>query len=141
MQALDPPIVEFIYDHHVLTLATCADNVPYCASLFYVFMKEENRFVITSEKKTRHISEIMNNHKVAGNIALETETVGLIRGLQFQGKMTKPEGALKQKATFAYLKRFPYAILKGATIWTIELSYAKFTDNRLGFGKKLYWEK
>ncbi len=141
MQTLDKRIVDFLHEHHVLTLATCNDNVPYCASMFYVFLENENRFVFTSETKTRHIKEVANNNNVAGNIALETETVGLIRGLQFQGIMEKPDGALKRKATLAYLKRFPYAILKGATIWTIELRFAKFTDNRLGFGKKLYWEK
>ena len=141
MQSLDKRIVEFIQAHHVLALATCDDNVPYCSNMFYVFLEEKNVFVFTSEEKTRHIHEVINNNKVAGSIALETETIGLIRGLQFQGIMYKPDATLKRKATIAYLKRFPYAILKGAAVWMIELRYAKFTDNRLGFGKKLYWQK
>jgi len=46
---------------------------------------------------------------------------------------------LRAKAKRAYLARFPYAILKPAPFWAIELHAVKFTDNRLGFGKKLYW--
>ena len=36
-----------------------------------------------------------------------------------------------------YLKRFPYARLMETTLWTLKLSFVKYTDNRLGFGKKL----
>ena len=141
MQSLDKRIIEFIQAHHVLSLATCDENVPYCSNMFYVFLEKENALVFTSEEKTRHIQELIKNNKVAGSIALETEAIGLIRGLQFQGIMYKPDRTLKRKAIMAYLKRFPYAILKGAAVWMIELRHAKFTDNRLGFGKKLYWQK
>jgi uncharacterized protein YhbP (UPF0306 family) len=72
---------------------------------------------------------------------LETETVGKIQGLQFCGTMMEPCENLKAKAIAAYLKRFPYAILSGTPLWLIEITYTKFTNNRLGFGKKLIWKK
>jgi uncharacterized protein YhbP (UPF0306 family) len=54
--------------------------------------------------------------------------------------MMEASGKLKTKARMAYLKRFPYAALSGTPVWIVEITYAKFTDNRLGFGKKLVWE-
>ena len=134
-------IIKFLHEHHVFALATSDQDVPYCANMFYVFMEEENMLAFTSEKKTRHIAEVERNNKIAGAIALETETIGLIRGLQIQGLMYKPVGNLRRKATLAYLKRFPYALLKGSSVWVIELTFMKFTDNRLGFGKKIIWKK
>jgi uncharacterized protein YhbP (UPF0306 family) len=121
----------------VLTLATCADGNPYCAQLFYIYLDDENVFIFTSEEKTRHIGEALANPAVAGSVALETNTVGLIRGLQWQGVLFLPDDALKRKARRAYLRRFPFAVLKGAALWTIRPSFFKYTDNRLGFGKKI----
>jgi len=39
-----------------------------------------------------------------------------------------------------YYKRFPYAIGTQSTFWLLTLQYAKLTDNRLGFGKKIIWQ-
>jgi uncharacterized protein YhbP (UPF0306 family) len=109
--------------------------------MFYALLEKEFCLVFTSNKSTRHIKEISQNPLVAGSIVLETETVGKIQGLQFCGTMTEASGKLKLKATAAYLARFPYAVLSGTPLWIVEITYAKFTDNRLGFGKKLVWEK
>jgi uncharacterized protein YhbP (UPF0306 family) len=137
----DSSVIEFIKKHHVLTLATCAGSTPYCSNMFYTLLEKEFCLVFTSDKNTRHIMEASQNPIVAGSIVLETETVGKIRGLQFCGKMTETSGKLKIKAITAYLKRFPYAVLSGTPVWIVEITYTKFTDNRLGFGKKLVWEK
>ncbi len=37
MNKPDKKITEFILKHHVLTLATSADNSPWCANCFYVY--------------------------------------------------------------------------------------------------------
>jgi uncharacterized protein YhbP (UPF0306 family) len=137
----DLSVINFIKNHHVLTLATCEDSTPYCSNMFYTLLEKEFCLVFISDKNTRHIAETLRNPIVAGSIVLETEIVGKIQGLQFCGTMTEPSGKLKAKAIMAYLKRFPYAVLSGTPVWIIEITYTKFTDNRLGFGKKLVWEK
>ncbi|MDR1583707.1 MAG: pyridoxamine 5'-phosphate oxidase family protein [Prevotellaceae bacterium] len=134
-------VIEFIKKHHVLTLATCLDSIPYCSNMFYTLLEKEFCLVFTSGKETRHIIETLQNPVVAGSIVLETETVGKIQGLQFCGKMMEVSGKLKTKAITAYLKRFPYAVLSGTPVWVVEITYTKFTDNRLGFGKKIIWTK
>jgi uncharacterized protein YhbP (UPF0306 family) len=137
MQLIDRRIIEFIHEHHVLTLATCADNRPYCSNMFYVYLEEENVLVFASDTATRHIAEALNNESVAGSVVVETKTIGLIRGLQFQGVLFRPEAALKRAAKSVYLRRFPFAVLRGTPLWTLRPTFLKFTDNRLGFGKKI----
>ncbi|MDR0294763.1 MAG: pyridoxamine 5'-phosphate oxidase family protein [Prevotellaceae bacterium] len=139
MQQPEQRIADFLRKHHVLTLATCTEGIPWCASVFYVYMPAENLLIFTSEYPTRHIQEAAQNDKIAGTVALETKQVGLVRGVQFQGRIFEPTDDLRQKAKRAFLASFPYAILKLAPFWAIELYVIKFTDNRLGFGKKLHW--
>lgn len=138
----EPRIVDFINEHHILTLAVCRDNIPWCATCFYVYLKDENRFVFTSDPETRHIRDIMDvtQSKVAGTIALETRIVGKIRGIQFSGSMRLMDDQELKRAKNAYLKKFPIArLMSTLNLWCLEPDYIKMTDNRLGFGKKLIW--
>ncbi len=138
---MDERIVKFIREHHVLTIASCMDNRPWTANCFYVYMEDENCFVFTTDDDTRHGKEFAANPLVAGSVVLETDVIGKIRGLQFEGRASKPDEAFLKKAKKAYLKRFPVAMLMKTNIWVVRVSHAKLTDNRLGFGKKLIWNE
>ncbi len=136
----DKRIVDFIKEHHVLTLATCTDNNAWCAHCYYVWMKEENCFVFTSGAESKHIQDVNVNPKVAGSVVLETNIVGKVQGIQFRGTMEIPGNELASKAKIAYLKKFPLAIAMKTTFWVVNVDYIKMTDNLLGFGKNLIWE-
>ncbi len=138
---MDKRIVKFINKHHVLTLATCFENEPWCANCFYVYLEDLNQFVFTSDDSTKHIQDVLTQDIIAGSIVLETSVIGKIRGIQFQGKIWKPEKQLLKKVKTAYLKKFPIAMLMKTSLWVVEPSLLKFTDNRLSFGKKLIWRK
>ncbi|HIE16154.1 MAG TPA: hypothetical protein EYP69_04430 [Bacteroidales bacterium] len=140
MSAPDKRILAFIKKHHVLTLATTIGNEPYCAQCFYAFDSKNNRVICSSDFSTRHAKEALKNKLVAGGIVLETKTVGKIQGLQFQGLMTPLTKEALTEGRKIYLKKFPYAMLMDTTLWEIRFSFFKFTDNNLGFGKKLIWE-
>jgi uncharacterized protein len=137
---IDESIIIFIKKHHVLTLATCSDNKPWCANCFYAYSEKENLFVFTTDDTTRHGVEALKNPSVSASIVLETEIVGKIRGLQIEGTMFKPDDELYEKMKRRYIKRFPYTAVMKTNIWVIRPDYMKYTDNRLGFGKKLIWE-
>ncbi len=134
-------IVDFIQEHHVLTLATSFDEEPWCANCFYVYLEEENSLVFTSSFDTKHIQQASHNIFVAGSIVLETKIIGKIQGVQFQGIISEPKGDLLDRVKKAYLKRFPVAMLMETHLWVVDLTYIKMTDNLLGFGKKLIWKK
>jgi uncharacterized protein YhbP (UPF0306 family) len=141
MNPVDPKIIEFINEHHVLSLATTAQNQPYIANCFYVFEASINTFYFTSDPKTRHSSEAIANAQAAASIVLETKTVGKIQGLQITGTVNMLHESQSMHAKFLYLKAFPYAILHLETMWSLKVEFYKLTDNRLGFGKKILWSQ
>lgn len=141
MEQPEKRIVEFLKKHHVLTLATSNDNRPWCAHCFYSYLEEDQTLIFTSSDDTRHIKEIMKNKYVAASIPLETNIIGKIQGIQLEGIIKQPDKKEESKYKNHYLKRFPFAILTNSPIWVLHIQYIKFTDNRLGFGKKLIWEK
>ncbi len=134
-------VVDFIKEHHVLTLATSNNNQPYCANCFYAYLEDKNAFVFTSDMDTKHIKDALVQNYVAGSVVLETKIVGKIQGVQFNGILYQPEGELLSKVKKVYLKKFPVAVLMKTTLWVLDLTFIKMTDNRLGFGKKLIWKK
>lgn len=126
-----------------MTIASSSNDDLWCANAFYKFLPEQDALLFTSNEQTRHIkiattSSLNSPDKysiIAGSIVLETEEIGKIRGLQFRGELTKINRD-KLKYRLSYLQRFPYAVLKNETLWLLILKELKYTDNRLGFGKK-----
>ncbi len=141
IKVLDKKIIGFIKKHHVLTLATAFENKPYCCSCFYFYNETTNELIIASDKDTRHISEVVNQPYVSGAIALETTMIGKIQGIQFTGVMTELNRDDVTKMKTAYIKRFPVAAFSELLLWCINIDFIKFTDNRLGFGKKMIWQQ
>lgn len=140
-QPVDKRILFLIREHHIFTLAVTRDGQPWCATCFFVYDEVQNLFIFTSEDDTRHIRDAVEtgNFQTAGAIALETKMIGKIRGIQFTGKMFRLEGTELKAAKKIYLERFPIARLSTLFLWAIRPDMMKMTDNRLGFGKKLYW--
>jgi len=106
-----------------------------------VYLEEKNALGFTTGHETRHGKEFLKNKVVAGSVVLETQVIGKIRGIQFQGIVSEPEGELLKTVRKSFLKRFPVAMLMETHLWIVELTHIKMTDNRLGFGKKIIWEK
>lgn len=140
-ETIDSRVIRFIKKHHIISLATSVNNIPWCCCCFYVYNEKENKFLITSDDGTRHVSEFLVNPEVSGNIALETLIIGKIQGIQFSGTVRKIAGEEIEHAKKDYIKRFPVAALSELNLWEIEINYIKFTHNQLGFGKKLIWRK
>jgi uncharacterized protein YhbP (UPF0306 family) len=127
--------------HHVLSIATVSDQGPWCASCFYAWDEVNNTLVVTTDPDTRHGAEFRANPLVAGTIALETKRVGRIRGVQFTGTVSEPEGEALKRARRIYLRRFPFAVVADLHLWIIAPDHIKLTDNRLGFGHKEMWNR
>ena len=135
---IDNKIEKFIKAHHVLTLATATLNgEPYCCNCFYAYDNESAAFIFTSGKETHHAQMMEQNSRVAASIVLETRTVGKIQGLQITGHIKTAKDSDKT----LYIKRFPYTAIADLTLWRLEADFMKLTDNTLGFGKKLIWQR
>ena len=136
----DKKIINFINNHHLFTLSTSRDNVPYCCSVFYVYNNQDNSLIFSSDITTKHVKDFISNPMVAGSISLETKTVSKIQGVQILGYITELKEEGLKAARKKYLKSFPYACLMETKLWAMNLTFIKMTNNRLGFGKKLVWE-
>jgi hypothetical protein len=137
MQSDLDKICSFIAQHHVLSLATAFEESVSVCSVFYAFERASLSFIVASSENTLHIQQAKKNENVAGNILLETKEVGKIQGLQFFARMKKTEDAALKRE---YFKNFPYALALQPTLWQLEVSSFKLTDNRFGFGKKITYE-
>ncbi len=131
-------ITKFIDKHHVLTLATSDGEELSACSAFYAYSQEKISFIIASSDDTTHIQNIKKNKNIAGNILLETKIIGKIQGVQFRGDIIQ----LKDKELVkVYYQAFPYAKLMRPKLWIIQVNWFKMTHNKLGFGKKIIWDK
>jgi uncharacterized protein len=137
----DKRIIEFIKNHYLITLATSKDNIPYCCNVFYVYDEKNNSLIFSSDIKTKHATDFIENPHVAASIALETKDVKKIQGVQLLGEIIELKGEEINNATKRYLKEFPYGQNMKLYLWEMKLTFIKMTYNKLGFGKKLIWEK
>jgi len=143
-----------------MTLSTISEQGSWSAHVFYAWMPDADALVFTTDPETRHGREMLANPSVSAGIVLETKVVGRIKGAQLTGKterllddktvspshqptvlQSQSLTVLKSSSRNAYLKRFPYAIAAKLDLWVLYIDTAKFTDNRLGFGKKVLWER
>jgi len=137
---MDRRIARFIKKHHVLSLATSNENIPWTSHVFYAWLPEETALVFTTDPETRHGREMRSHPVVSGGIVLETKVIGRIRGIQLAG-MVETVGNDPGKYRSAYIKRFPFALAAKLDLWVLRIDHVKMTDNRLGFGKKLTWNR
>ena len=137
---MDKRIVNFIKEHHLLSLSTCVDNIPYISSVYYIFSKEKNSFFFSSDTNTKHVKDFIENPIVAMSIAIETKLVSNIKGLQILGRVKSIDSDDLRIITSNYLSAFPYASNMKLNLWQIQITFVKMTDNSLGFGKKIIWE-
>ena len=138
---IDQQIIHFLNEHHLLTLATSQNDKPYCCNLFYVYDQVSNQLIFSTETKTKHAQDFITNTNVAGSVALETKNVSKIQGVQLLGTIQELKGERLKIAKEQYIKAFSYAASMDLHLWVMPLNFIKMTHNKLGFGKKLIWQK
>ena len=132
-------ISRWLAKQHVVTLCVHREGELWCANAFYLFDANKVVFYLLTEEKTRHAQMSGSRAPVAGTVNGQPKTVALIRGVQFKGEIRQLTGEESDAARQAYLRRFPVARMLSAPVWEIRVDELKFTDNTLGFGKKLVW--
>ncbi|HLG34588.1 MAG TPA: hypothetical protein VI757_06865 [Bacteroidia bacterium] len=137
---MDERIISFLHAHTNLTIAVSENNIPYCANCFYAYSEKENLLIFKSKLETNHIRIALNNYYVSGTIVPDSLDKTRIQGIQFTALFIQPAMKVLTLARKIYYKKYPFAVGISGNIWAIELRTIKFTDNRLGFGKRLEWK-
>jgi len=138
-----PLIVDFLKAQTFATIACSRPNhQPYCFTCFYVFEETENRLIFKSSGTTYHEQLMREFPMLAGSILPDKLSRWHIRGLQFEAQVhATNDQDLLSRAGNLYHRAHPAALAMPGKIWLIDLLKVKFTDNKLGFGKKLSWER
>ncbi|MGZ0752423.1 YhbP family protein [Kluyvera sichuanensis] len=132
-------ISKWLAKQHVVSWCVAKEGELWCANAFYVYDAQRVAFYLLSEETTRHGQMTGQQAPVAGTINGQPKTVALIRGVQFKGEIRLLSGDEAEEKRALYVKRFPVARMLSAPVWELRLDELKFTDNTLGFGKKLHW--
>ncbi|MCG7780427.1 YhbP family protein [Lelliottia amnigena] len=132
-------INRWLAKQHVVTWCVHHEGELWCANAFYYYDPDRVAFYVLSEDKTRHAQMTGARAYVAGTINGQPKNVALIRGVQFKGEIRRLEGEESDSMRRQYTRRFPVALALSAPVWEIRPDELKFTDNTLGFGKKLHW--
>ncbi|MBT0725726.1 hypothetical protein HH682_15175 [Rosenbergiella sp. S61] len=131
----------YLADQHVLTLCTQHGDQFWAANCFYALDREDISFWLMTEPSTLHGRLMVASPQVVGTVSAQTESVSQLQGVQFQGVITLAEGKAHQRGLEAYQRRFPIAKQKSAPLWRLQIDRLKMTDNQLGFGTKLHWQR
>ncbi|MBA3901224.1 MAG: pyridoxamine 5'-phosphate oxidase family protein [Bacteroidetes bacterium] len=138
---METPILKYLEENSMFTLATSTQNIPHCAICFYVYDEDNNTLIFKSKEVTRHVQEAIKNKMVAGSITSAYNNITKIKGIQFSGTFKLPLNQEQIRMQNLYNLKFPVSKLFPGTIYAVALDYIKMTDNTLGMGKKRIWEK
>ena len=131
-------ISRWLAKQHVVSWCVANEGELWCANAFYVYDPQRVAFYLLSEETTRHGQMTGKQAPVAGTVNGQPKTVALIRGVQFKGEIRLLEGDEAAEKRALYVRRFQVARVLSAPVWELRLDELKFTDNTLGFGKKLH---
>ncbi|MFN8244083.1 MAG: pyridoxamine 5'-phosphate oxidase family protein [Ferruginibacter sp.] len=139
---MNESITEFIEKQTCATVC-CVDKQgqPWCFSCYYAVDTERGLLHFKSSPGARHAGILAENPRVAGTVLPDKLSKLVVKGIQFEGSITGHDDPLATHALGTYLRRHPMAVAIAGDIWTIRLDHIKLTDSKLGFGKKINWER
>ena len=134
-------VIEYLEKQTVAGIACLDENgLPYCFSCFYAFDHSKQILVFKSSVDSRHSTMLENHPELAGTVNPDKLNKLAIKGIQFKGMIDTDPKTISQGRDL-YYKRFPFAVAMKGDVWVIRLSWIKMTDQALGFGKKMEWER
>ena len=89
---LKQQILDYLHTHNTMTLATCAGEVPWAATVFYA--SEELKLYFFSVPQSRHGQNLAANSRVAVTIQEDYKDWRRINGIQLEGEGLQVDSVL-----------------------------------------------
>ena len=106
---LKQQIVDYLKSHNTMTLATCAGDAPWAATVF--FASDDLRLYFFSAPESRHCQNLAANGRVAVTVQEDYQDWRKIKGIQLEGRVELVDGmAAKAKAMAVYAFKYPEVI-------------------------------
>jgi hypothetical protein len=137
---MDDRIVDFLSNNHLLSLATSKENIPHACNCYYVYDRTQHFLIFSSDPKTNHANHFLYNPHVSVTISKDNIDYKKIQGVQLSAVVHLIQKDL-ERYTEIYLNKFPFAKNMPLYLWFLEIISVKMTDNNLGLGNKINWQK
>jgi uncharacterized protein YhbP (UPF0306 family) len=147
--SLKQQILDYLQSHNTMTLATCAADRPWAATVFYA--SDDFELYFFSSPEARHSVNLSANPRVAITVQEDYKDWRAIKGIQLEGRVSAVEGMLeKAKALAVYARKYSdvirlftdpgsgvyhQAFLK-VRFYRVVPEKVFFIDNAQGFGKR-----
>ncbi len=135
-------IVQFILEQTCATIC-CVDEQgrPWCFSCFYAFNSSDGLIYFKSSPGSHHAHLLKINPVIAGTILPVKLSKLQVKGIQFDGVVLDASHPFNKKASVNYYKKYPVALAMQGEIMVIQINHIKMTDNTVGFGTKVTWNR
>jgi uncharacterized protein YhbP (UPF0306 family) len=146
---LKQEILQYLEAHNTMTLATCAGDVPWAATVF--FASDDLILYFFSAPESRHCQNLAVNSRVAVTVQEDYKDWRDIKGVQLEGTVALVDGLIeKAKALTIYGRKYPdviklftdpasgvfYKAFLKVKFYRVSPEKVFFIDNRRGFGKR-----
>ena len=146
-------IRQMLEAHNTISLATCRDDKPWVASLFFASDRDLNLYFV-SDYRTHHAGDIGDGADVFATVNTDCAQWSEVKGLQISGFAKMVDGLERMSALRYYLLKFPDVKalfeapkgkdeetiaqrLKSASMYRLEPRWIRLIDNSRWFGYKL----
>ena len=142
-------VLDYLKNHHTMTLATCAGDTPWAATVF--FASDDLNLYFFSAPDSRHCQNLATNARVAVTVQEDYQDWRKIKGVQLEGSVILVDGILeKAKALAIYARKYPdvvklftnpesgvfYKAFLRVKFYCVMPERLYFIDNEQGFGKR-----
>jgi uncharacterized protein YhbP (UPF0306 family) len=149
MPDLRTQIIDYLKSHNTMTLATCAGDSPWAATVFYA--SDDLRLYFFSAPDSRHCQNLAGNPRVAVTVQEDYKEWRAIKGIQLEGRVTAIESLIeKGKAMAIYAGKYPeviklftnpaggvfYKAFLKVRFYCVLPERVFYIDNEQGFGKR-----
>jgi uncharacterized protein len=146
---LKQQVLDYLQGHNTMTLATCAGDMPWAATVFYA--SDHLNLYFFSAPDSRHCQNLAANARVAVTIQEDYKDWRQIKGVQLEGRVKLVDSVFeKAKAMAVYghkyrdvVKLFTdpssgvfYKAFLKVKFYRVTPEKVFFIDNAQGFGKR-----
>ena len=146
---LKQQVLDYLNSHNTMTLATCAENVPWASTVFYA--GDDFRLYFFSAPDSRHCRNLAANPAIAVTVQEDYHDWREIKGIQLEGKAILVDSLLeKENAIAVYARKYPdviklftnsmsgvfYKAFLKVKFYCVIPEKVFFIDNQQGFGKR-----
>ena len=149
MENIPKNISYFLHEQHILALATINEShQSYSSPVFYLYDNDKS-LIFHSSSSTLHSTNFMTQPAVSGSIYSQAILPEDIQGIQLLWKINKVPSETFELYYQLYCDKFDFLktshkhlnpMLQQSEFWQLNLTYLKFTNNKVKFGHKEYWE-